>query len=180
MNKERLKQILNNFEGRNVLVLGDVMLDEYIWGSVERTSPEAPVRVVRIEKRHYALGGAANVANNLAELGANVYIVSIVGNDNDGEKLKDRLDKLRANTEGVFTDPTRPTITKTRIVAHDQQMMRIDHEQTHFISAEIEKRMIQFIKGNAHLLNGVIISDYLKGVLTNNLLREVIDLCLKK
>src|SRR5262245_20135647 len=123
-----LETVVGRFAGRRVLVLGDLMLDRYLWGRVERISPEAPVPVVEIERETFSLGGAGNVAANLRALGAEPVLVSVVGGDEDGERLAGTLKVRGVATEGLVRDDERPTTVKTRIIAHAQQVVRTDRE----------------------------------------------------
>lgn len=173
------KQILAAFKKLKVMVIGDAMLDEYIHTTVERTSPEAPVQVARAQKRSYALGGAANVAGNLAKLGAQVDMACVIGSDENGKKLQQILAENGIDTEGIFVDAARPTTTKTRIIAGRHQMLRVDDEDTSPISKKISDRIMQFAQNRLPDGNGVIISDYLKGTLTNALLKSLISLARK-
>lgn len=118
--------LLNNFARATVLLVGDVMLDEYVWGDVRRISPEAPVPVVEVRERSYMPGGAANVANNIAHLSGHVHLGGVVGRDDAGKRLRALLQDAQIDTEGLISDSTRPTTTKLRIVAHSQQLARVD------------------------------------------------------
>ena len=123
--------ILENFKGKKIIVLGDIMLDKYIWGNVSRISPEAPVQVVKVLKETFAPGGAANVANNIVALGSEVFIVGIVGDENPAEKniLLGELNMRKIDTSGIFTDAGRPTTLKVRILGKSQQLLRGDYEK---------------------------------------------------
>ena len=127
MNKELLK-ILENFKGKRILVVGDIMWDKYVWGNVSRISPEAPVQIVNVKKENYIPGGAANTANNIAALQGDSYIVGVVGKDNANGLLLDELKKRDIRVEGIIEDPKKPTIQKVRIMAQNQQLLRIDYE----------------------------------------------------
>jgi len=159
------------------LVLGDVMLDEYLWGNVSRISPEAPVPVVEIVKESLKLGGAANVALNVKSLGDEPILVGVIGNDRNGERMMDALNETGITTAGIFIDYPRQTTVKTRVIAHNQQVVRADRENTEEISKEIEGEIINFVKGRINDISGVIVSDYGKGVITYQLLTELIELC---
>src|SRR4051812_45932056 len=123
-----MMDLLNRFPGCPVLVVGDLMLDEFLWGHVSRISPEAPVPVVEVQRRTFTAGGAANTAANLAALGAEVSLAGIVGDDAEGARIVAILEENDIDTTAVMIDKSRPTTTKTRVVAHSQQMVRIDHE----------------------------------------------------
>src|SRR3989338_9811742 len=127
----KYEQIFAKFGRTNILVVGDIILDQYIHGCVSRMSPEAPVPVVLEQESFYTPGGAANVAQNLTGLGANVTFVGRVGNDTEGKILKKRLNQIGVNIHGIFTDKKLPTICKTRVIAQHQQVVRIDREKTH-------------------------------------------------
>src|SRR3989338_596973 len=127
MDYKRLLYIIEMFKGKKVLVIGDIMLDKYIRGDVSRISPEAPVQVVNVEKEDFVPGGAANVATNIAGLGGNVYIVGTVGNDDMAPILVEELKKRNINVDYLVKDATRPTITKMRVIARSQQLLRVDY-----------------------------------------------------
>jgi D-beta-D-heptose 7-phosphate kinase/D-beta-D-heptose 1-phosphate adenosyltransferase len=148
------------------------MLDKYIFGKVDRISPEAPVQVLEVEKEEYTPGGAANVANNIASLQANASIVGTVGNDNEANILLNELKKRNINTEGIFTDKNKPTTRKVRILGHKQQLLRIDYEKKEYINKEIENNILNFIKNTTNI-DAIIISDYAKGVITKNLIENI-------
>ncbi|MHB1189820.1 MAG: bifunctional heptose 7-phosphate kinase/heptose 1-phosphate adenyltransferase, partial [Armatimonadota bacterium] len=122
---QKLKKILDSMPGRRVLVVGDVMMDEYVWGRVQRISPEAPVMVVEVERETCTAGGAANVVNNILALGGKAAIVGVVGSDDAGRSLVSRLADAGADVSGIVTDSARPTTRKTRIIAHSQQVVRV-------------------------------------------------------
>ena len=166
MNKEKLLAIPANFKNKRILVVGDIMLDKYIWGDVSRISPEAPVQVVNIIRETYAPGGAANVANNVAALGAEVYLVGIAGEDESRRILLSELNKRDINTDGVYIDGSKPTIQKIRAMARSQQLLRIDYESKNMSTDLSEKSIIDFISLNIEKFDGVIVSDYAKGVIT--------------
>jgi D-beta-D-heptose 7-phosphate kinase/D-beta-D-heptose 1-phosphate adenosyltransferase len=119
---------ISKFEKCNLLVVGDLMFDEYLWGDVDRISPEAPVQVVSVKEENYTLGGSGNVANNLIALGAKVSIAGVIGSDRCGHLVLEKLNELGVNTEGVVEEPERPTTRKTRIISGNQQVLRIDRE----------------------------------------------------
>ena len=126
--KSRSLKILSGFKGKKVLVIGDLMLDRYLWGAVSRISPEAPVPVVEVSKETVSLGGAANVTKNLADLGGRPLLVGVIGNDSTGRIFKEELRHLGLESEGVFVEKGRPTTLKTRIIAHHQHVVRVDRE----------------------------------------------------
>lgn len=177
--KTDLTKLLNKFKEKNILVIGDIMLDTYLWGDVKRISPEAPVQVVNVKKESYAPGGASNVANNIASLGGKVTIVGIAGKDEANEKLKNELSKRKINTSGIFIDSKKPTIQKIRIVSHNQQLLRVDYESREYINKDDEKKIISFLEKNIENFDSVIISDYAKGIITKSLANFLIKLCKK-
>ena len=159
-----LRSIVDRFTGRKVLVLGDLMLDRYVWGRVERISPEAPVPVVEIERETYALGGAGNVAANLRSLGAEPVLVSVVGDDADGKVLCRSLAGRGVAPRRVVTDPARPTTVKTRIIAHSQQVVRADRESRVDLAGEPLTRLLEAIADELPSCEAMVVSDYGKGV----------------
>jgi len=159
-----------------VLVIGDVMLDEFIWGKVERISPEAPVPVVAVTHETRLLGGAANVVNNIRSLGGEVALCGVVGPDPMGERIREMLKGIGADGRGVMVDRGRPTTVKTRIIAHSQQVVRFDRESTEPISPSVQKEIMGFLEEEWGWAQGVIVSDYGKGVVT----RELMDYLLGK
>jgi len=159
-----LRSIVDRFTGRKVLVLGDLMLDRYVWGRVERISPEAPVPVVEIERETYALGGAGNVAANLRSLGAEPVLVSVVGDDADGKVLCRSLAGRGVAPRRVVTDPARPTTVKTRIIAHSQQVVRADRESRVDLAGEPLTRLLEAISDELPSCEAMVVSDYGKGV----------------
>jgi D-beta-D-heptose 7-phosphate kinase/D-beta-D-heptose 1-phosphate adenosyltransferase len=172
MNKG-LNKIIARFKKSKVLVIGDLILDEFIWGDVNRISPEAPVPVVRVKSQSYLPGGAANVANNIASLGAQVQLAGIVGNDNAGQLLIEELSKRSINTEGIFKDSRRPTTLKTRIIAHHQQVVRIDKESQDHIDGYILNRIIDFAEAKINDIDSILIEDYGKGVINPLFLKKI-------
>ncbi|HET9478760.1 MAG TPA: D-glycero-beta-D-manno-heptose-7-phosphate kinase, partial [Pyrinomonadaceae bacterium] len=156
-------------------VLGDVMLDEFVWGDVTRISPEGPVPVVDVRRESVHLGGAANVLANLIALGAHGWVVGVVGNDAAGERLRDELRQLNsAGDGGVIVDETRRSTTKTRIVAHSQLVVRADRESRTPVNANVEERIVARLKEKLEEADAFVVSDYDKGVITPAILREVL------
>jgi D-beta-D-heptose 7-phosphate kinase/D-beta-D-heptose 1-phosphate adenosyltransferase len=176
MTLEEVRACLARIDRPHILVIGDLMIDEYLWGNVERISPEAPVQVVEVQREAYALGGAGNVVHNLASLGAEVYIAGVVGNEASAQLLKSKFKALGVNVDGLLEDPSRPTIKKTRIFALSQQVLRIDREDRRPIEPYWEQRIISQATDNIEKFDGIVISDYLKGVVTSSLLKQIIDL----
>ncbi len=174
---DKVIKAIYDFSNHSVLVIGDIMLDEYIFGSVDRISPEAPIPVLDVKRKTHTLGGAANVVNNLVALGAKVYIAGVMGNDATGECLKSEFKKLDIATNGIFCDPNRPTTKKTRIIALGHQMIRMDYESRNEINRNLEDKIINYFKDVFPVCDIVLISDYAKGVVTNRILNEVITTC---
>ncbi|MEZ5358756.1 MAG: D-glycero-beta-D-manno-heptose-7-phosphate kinase [Candidatus Zixiibacteriota bacterium] len=178
ISEERGGSIIDKMGGHDIAVIGDVMLDEYLWGQVDRISPEAPVPVVNIKRESATPGGAANVAANIVGLGDNPLLIGVVGNDNSASLLDWLLREQGIPTEGLIYDIQRPTTVKTRIVAHNQQVVRADREQKGDISHEMEQQVMAFLHDRKHSLKGMIISDYGKGVITASLLEQLITFSL--
>jgi len=173
---KNLKAIINRFNKANILVVGDLILDEYIWGDVERISPEAPVPVVWANKRTYVPGGAANVANNIRSLDGDVCLIGVTGKDKNTNILFSELKKRKINTKGIFIEPKRHTTLKTRIIAGHQQVVRVDWEHTDSLPGKLNQRIIEFIERNIDGFDAIIIEDYGKGVINMHLLQELINL----
>ena len=171
---KRLEEILGAFRGRKFFVLGDVMLDRYVYGTVSRISPEAPVPVVRVEREESRLGGAANVANNLSSIGAEVRLCGIIGADADKEALSAQLAERKIEAGFLVIDPDRPTTRKTRIIAHQQQVVRVDHESDRPVGNETAARLAKIAKETIPGVDGVVLSDYGKGIVTEELIRTVV------
>ena len=166
-----VREILQSFKEKRVLIVGDLMVDEYVFGHVERISPEAPVPVVEAKGTDVKLGGAANVANNLLSLGCKVSILGVVGNDRKGRLLIEMLENLGADVSWVLEDNERPTTVKTRIIAGSQQLLRVDWENRETVSGRILEKMLLTFEKNYVDFDAVIISDYGKGVVN----REIFD-----
>jgi len=169
------EKILNKFPKVKILVVGDIMMDRFIWGKVSRISPEAPVPVVAVEKETFLLGGAANVVNNIHSLGGKVSLCGVVGDDEMGEKIIKELAEMGIGMHGIFVEQGRQTTTKTRIIAHQQQVVRIDREATDHLKVPTLRNLSEFLKKNMEGFNGVILSDYGKGLLTKELIRATIQ-----
>ncbi|MEO6682703.1 MAG: bifunctional ADP-heptose synthase [Ginsengibacter sp.] len=178
MSKE-LSKLFDQLSSIKVAVIGDVMLDTYWWGNVERISPEAPVPIVAVSKKEKRIGGAGNVALNAEQLGASVTILTILGNDEDGIELKKILAEKNINTQYILQSDKRITTNKIRIISRNQQMMRLDAEQTNDIDVAEEKLLFDQIKKyiDDHRPEVVILEDYNKGILTDNLINEIISIC---
>lgn len=174
--KQKLLKILENFRNKKILVVGDIMLDKYIWGEVSRISPEAPVQVVHVQKETYAPGGAANVASNAAALDGQVFMSGIAGNDEAKIKLIQELKIKKINTDGIFIDKDKPTTQKVRIVGRSQQLLRVDYEKKEHAHKDIEDSLIGFLKKTIGEVDIVVISDYAKGVITPEFCSELMGL----
>lgn len=172
--RERAKDLIGGFSGRAVAVLGDMMLDEFIWGRVRRISPEAPVPVVEVERHTLALGGAGNVASNLKALGAAPLPIGVVGDDDDARRLRSVFRAAGVSTESLVVDPARPTTLKTRIIAHNQQVVRADRENRAPISTQVEDGLADLFLQQVGAIDALVISDYNKGLLTPGLLSRVL------
>ncbi|MBI2650981.1 D-glycero-beta-D-manno-heptose-7-phosphate kinase [Candidatus Woesearchaeota archaeon] len=175
-----LIKIIDKFKDRKILVLGDIMLDKYIWGDVSRISPEAPVQVVNVLKETYAPGGAANVANNLASFNSKSFMVGTIGKGDANNILINELKKRKIDVNGIFIDSNRPTIQKVRIIARSQQLLRVDYEKKNYVDANIENKILNFISGKINGIDAVIVSDYAKGVVTKQLMEKLTALCKNK
>src|SRR5262245_22941422 len=178
--QQRAKSITDQFTGKRIVVLGDLMLDEFIWGRVRRISPEAPVPVVEVDRQTVALGGAGNVVSNLVALGAVPTPVGVLGDDLDAERLRSSFRELGVNTGRLITDVTRPTTVKTRIIAHNQQVVRADRESRAAIAAEIEERVVEAALHEIKAADAVVVSDYGKGLLTPRLLSSALEAARKR
>ena len=158
-------QIINSFRNKKILIIGDLILDRFIYGKVNRISPEAPVPVVDVVSESFLLGGAANVANNIIALGGKVSIAGIVGKDTAGRILKELFEERNINTEGIIEDK-RPTTVKTRVIAHHQQVVRFDREDRKRLEGKNLINLVDYIKKAINDHDAVIISDYKKGVIS--------------
>ena len=172
--EQRLHDLLNNIKGKNIAVVGDLMVDRYYWGHVSRISPEAPVPVVEIVEESVRLGGAANVANNIQMLGGVPMLVGLVGNDHPGQVFLDMLKDGNLPSKGIVTDADRPTTIKTRVIAHGQHVVRIDNESKSECPDHIKHLIIDAVKYNIHEIDAIIIEDYNKGVVTKDVIHELI------
>lgn len=178
---KRLVKYIDRFSKAKVLVVGDVMLDHYIWGTVNRISPEAPVPVVNVTKETVLLGAAANVVNNIHSIGGNVSICGVIGRDDAGRQLERMLRAQGIPTDGLVVDDSRPTTIKTRVIAHNQQVVRFDRETKDGIGRDVHRRIFDIVKHRVDDgLDAVIISDYCKGVVTSELVRDIVGLARKK
>jgi rfaE bifunctional protein kinase chain/domain len=177
--EQRLKQLLRNSIGKRVAVVGDLMVDSYYWGNVSRVSPEAPVPVVDVVSESTRLGGAANVANNIQALGGEPILVGLIGNDHPGDVFLNILKDQNLSDEGIVKDPSRPTTMKTRVIAHGQHVVRIDNESKADCPEELQHRIIDAVKYKIHTIDAIVIEDYNKGVVTKNIIHEIIAVARK-
>ena len=179
MNIEELKGIVEQFKDARVLVLGDLMLDKYIEGTVSRISPEAPVPVVDVISEMFRPGGAANAISNIRALGGSVVAVGVTGDDWNGRKLTELLKQDNVDTEGIIAGKKWQTTVKTRIIAEQQQIVRIDREKRVDMDTEDTKTILDFVNEKIDDVDAILISDYDKGVVTNSLLEYLVPLAKK-
>jgi D-glycero-beta-D-manno-heptose-7-phosphate kinase len=176
ISSEKLKKYIPRFKNKRVLVVGDLMLDDYIWGKVTRISPEAPIPVIEVTKEETKPGGAANVVLNLISLGAKVYCAGVAGRDANAKKLLSYLNDRGVDTASVALDPARPTTVKTRVIAHHQQVVRIDKETRLALAPAIVAKIHKSIKKIMPKIDAIIFSDYNKGMITRQMVEEIIDM----
>ncbi len=180
MKINRLDELKKKFNGKKIAVIGDVMLDCYYWGIVKRISPEAPVPVVEVDNEFFRFGGAANVAYNLVKLGAYPIPFGVIGKDTYGDIFSGLLKEANITNEYLLIDESRPTTAKTRIIAHNQHVLRIDKESTASISADMQNKLLENFLFVIDEIDGVILQDYNKGVLTSRVIQEAISIANKK
>jgi D-beta-D-heptose 7-phosphate kinase/D-beta-D-heptose 1-phosphate adenosyltransferase len=167
---------ISRFDHCRLLVVGDLMIDEYVWGEVDRISPEAPVQVVSVKNEEYTLGGAGNVVNNLVALGAKVSVLGVTGTGRDGKLLRNRLKDLGVDTRGVIQERSRPTTKKTRIIADHQQVLRIDRETKKEVAFSTFKSLTTLAEKIIPGVDLILISDYGKGLITRNLIADLVNI----
>jgi rfaE bifunctional protein kinase chain/domain len=179
--KQKLNKILEDFKRKKIIIVGDVMVDEYLWGHVSRISPEAPVPVVLCDKRENRMGGAANVAINIKSLGAEPIMCSVIGKDDIGLIYRSLLKKRNMSDEGIIESDNRITTVKTRVIGNHQHLLRVDQEITSFISIEQENALLKKIEHiiSTQKIDAIIFQDYDKGVLTPNIIKQVTQLSIK-
>ena len=175
----RLNELKNNFAGKKIAVIGDMMLDCYFWGYVKRISPEAPVPVVEVGDEFYRFGGAANVALNILKLGGIPFPIGVIGYDNDGTIFTSLINENQLHSDGIFIDESRPTTSKTRVIAHNQHVVRIDKESKDYVNEEMRRKIFSYLESHMKKLDGIILQDYNKGVLTPELIEKIIHLANK-
>lgn len=180
MQYQSLEEIFGAFNKLTVLVIGDVMLDSYIWGSVDRISPEAPVPIVRVKKRDFRLGGAANVALNVQSLGAKPILCALIGEDEAGARLLNCLDQQGMSKDGIVVSKNRPTTIKTRLIASHQHVVRVDEESDQELMNDEEEQLLKQIEALLPQCDAIIFEDYDKGVINENLIRKTVALASKK
>lgn len=182
MNNTEVNQIFDQFSQMRVIVIGDAMLDTYLWGKVERLSPEAPVPIVSVTKRENRLGGAANVSRNLQALGATPILFSIIGDDENGKEFESLLKKREISDKGIFSDPGRNTTVKNRIISSGKQIVRVDEESTDYISPEMEAKLIDAIleEISTNKIDVIIFVDYDKGIITPTLFDRINKVALER
>lgn len=173
--RDEIRRALDRFAGLRVLIVGDVILDEFVWGRVDRISPEAPVPVVEVVRESVHLGGAANVAANLAALGAEPLLLGVAGEDASGERLRLQLQRHGISTEGLITEAERSTSVKTRIIAHHQQVCRTDRESRSPLAPESRRELVRQFRLRCPEAAAVLLSDYAKGVLADPLPRQLAE-----
>lgn len=175
-----IQALFERFKSKKIIVLGDVMLDAYILGNVSRISPEAPVPIVNLNDTDERLGGAANVALNLISLGASALICSLIGKDSEGNRLVNLLKENNILADGIVQSENRKTTVKTRVIGNNQQLLRIDSEQTNDITSEEENRLFEKIEALISTgIDALVFEDYNKGTLTESLIKRVVNLCQK-
>ncbi len=179
--RQRLRNLVRNLDKARILVLGDLMIDVFVWGRVSRISPEAPVPVVDVMDESLRLGGAANVVNNLVALDIkNVLVTGVVGDDEMGQRLRNEIKRLGICGEGLVIDESRPTTVKTRIIAHSQQVVRVDREKRHPISSQAINGILDFVSHHLDEIDAILISDYAKGVICAPLMEGLKDLIVQR
>ncbi|MBU1298535.1 MAG: D-glycero-beta-D-manno-heptose-7-phosphate kinase [Bacteroidota bacterium] len=176
ISENRLEKIFKSLNGKTVAIIGDLMLDRYVWGNVMRISPEAPVPIVEVEDESVRLGGAANVSNNINSLGGIPFLLGVVGDDLNGNILKEISTKQGFDTSGIIVDDERPTTVKTRVIAHNQHVVRIDNESRKEISKSTQSKILGILNSNISRIDAIIFQDYNKGVIVKDLIYNVISL----
>ena len=180
ISKKRLDDLKKSFDGKRIAVVGDMMLDGYFWGDVKRISPEAPVPVLEVEEEFFRFGGAANVALNILSLGGIPLPVGVIGYDNYGTIFSSLLKEKNISNDGIIVDDERPTTTKTRVIANSQHVVRIDKESKSYLRKQTEQKLSMHLANIANRLDGIILQDYNKGVLTPSLISNIISLANRK
>jgi D-beta-D-heptose 7-phosphate kinase/D-beta-D-heptose 1-phosphate adenosyltransferase len=174
---DRVQPLVGSFSGRRLLVIGDVILDRYVWGAVDRISPEAPVPVVQVTRESIMPGGAGNVARNVAALGGQVELIAAVGEDDTGRELTRLLSEWKIDTTGLVAETGRPTTVKTRVIARAQQVVRFDRESEEVLTPPSTIQLLETIRARIDRVDGVILEDYGKGILSNSVLEVIMQVC---
>ena len=182
MKKVNIEQVFSTFSNLNVMIIGDAMVDSYLWGKVDRISPEAPIPIVTVTKQENRLGGAGNVSLNIQALGANPTLVSIIGDDEKGRTFEELMEANNLTNDGIFVDGDRMTTLKTRIISGGQQISRVDQEVSFLISPELEQKIYDKVCAimERDRIDIVIFVDYDKGLITPWLIKNVIELAKSK
>ncbi len=180
MDRKKIDKIFEAASGKRICIIGDIMLDRYMFGNVNRISPEAPVQVFDLKESISKLGGAANVSLNIKSLGAEPFLIGVIGNDGAGKILRDEMRNLGQDTSGLITDSSRPTTCKTRVISDSHHLIRIDSESKQDISAQMESQIISKLGEISSDTNYIILQDYNKGVLTKSLIKKILAHALKK
>jgi rfaE bifunctional protein kinase chain/domain len=170
VNRKRALEIIGQYPSARVLVIGDLMVDHFIWGKVSRISPEAPVPVVEVTKENLMMGGSGNVVSNIHAIGGTVAVAGIIGSDGMGDWLQAKLQQMSVDTGGLVREIERPTTVKTRIVAHGQQMVRYDRESRHAVQPGSVDRIVRYVTSILDDIQAIVISDYNKGIVSESLL----------
>ncbi|HPQ08350.1 MAG TPA: PfkB family carbohydrate kinase [Bacteroidia bacterium] len=180
--QEHIRELFKSFNNLNVLIIGDVMIDNYVWGKVNRLSPEAPVPIVNVEKKEMRLGGAANVALNIQSLGANPILCSVIGADFEGNAFIELLKKQKLSQKGILKSRNRPTTIKTRVIGNNHQLIRVDEESDEDITPNETQNLLTLINYIIHhdKIDVIIFEDYNKGVITPKLIQKVVELSKQK
>ena len=173
VSSKRALEIIDKFSKSKVVVVGDLMVDQFIWGKVSRISPEAPVPVVEVISENFLLGGSANVLNNISSVGGKVHVTGIIGPDDMGRLLIRKFREMNIDTNGIIVEHDRPTTVKTRIIAHSQQVVRFDREKKQSVSLDSVDKMIEYVETIRDDLGAIVISDYSKGIISERLLKGI-------
>ena len=176
ISEKRLKEIKNNFKGKRIAIVGDMMLDIYYWGDVKRISPEAPVPILEVEEEFFRFGGAANCALNIAKLGGIPVPIGVIGYDSFGSVFNSLLEEAKITSDGIFEDDQRPTTSKTRVIADSQHIVRVDKENKNVINSIMQQKIFNYVKNIIKNIDGIILQDYNKGVLSESIIKKIIDL----
>ena len=180
MSESALSELISKIADSSVMVVGDIMLDRFVYGAVERISPESPVPVLAVSREDKMLGGAGNAISNLRGLGANATMIGVIGNDDDGAQVKELLDEQGVNSASLIVEDNRPTITKTRFLAGHQQLLRTDYENKTTITDKTMNAVLGAVKSGIDKVGAIILSDYGKGMLRPDLITQIIDLAQSK